>query len=68
MVITGPACRRWKQGGANRLPPFADNAVMSYSYIKIEQALKLLDGRLSLNQGGHFSLVVCGGAALNAMR
>ena len=46
----------------------ADNAGMSYSYIKIEQALKLLDGRLSLNQSGHFSLVVCGGAALNAMR
>ena len=21
MVTTGPACRRWKQGGANRLPP-----------------------------------------------
>ncbi|RKY04634.1 MAG: hypothetical protein DRP56_09815 [Planctomycetota bacterium] len=41
---------------------------MSYEYEKIEEALKLLDGRLTLNQSGHFSLVVCGGAALNAMR
>ena len=40
---------------------------MSYEYEKIEKALKLLNGRLTLNQSGHFSLVVCGGAALNAM-
>ena len=41
---------------------------MNYEYEKIKKALKLLDGRLSLNQSGLFSLVVCGGAALNAMR
>ena len=41
---------------------------MNYGYEKIEEALKLLDGRLTLNQSDHFSLVVCGGAALNAMR
>ncbi len=40
---------------------------MSYEYEKTEKALKLLNGRLTLNQSGHFSLVVCGGAALNAM-
>jgi len=40
---------------------------MNYEYEKIEEALKLLDGRLTLNQSGHFSLVVCGGTALNAM-
>jgi hypothetical protein len=46
----------------------ADNKNMNYEYEKIEEALKLLDGRLNLNRSGHFSLVVCGGAALNAMR
>jgi len=40
---------------------------MNYRYETIEEALKLLDGRLILNQSGHFSLVVCGGAALNAL-
>ena len=40
---------------------------MNYEYERIGKALKLLDGRLALNQSGHFSLVVCGGAALNAM-
>jgi hypothetical protein len=40
---------------------------MNYEYERIEKALKLLDGRLNLNQSGHYSLVVCGGAALNAM-
>lgn len=40
---------------------------MNYEYERIEKALKLLDGRLTLNQSGRFSLVVCGGAALNAM-
>ena len=40
---------------------------MNYEYEKIEEALKLLDGRLTLNQSGHYSLVICGGAALNAM-
>jgi hypothetical protein len=29
--------------------------------------LKLLDGRLLLNQSKSFALVVCGGTALNAM-
>jgi hypothetical protein len=46
----------------------ADDKNMNYEYEKIEEALKLLDGRLTLNRSGHFSLVVCGGAALNAMR
>lgn len=45
----------------------ADNNNMDYEYEKIEKALKLLDDRLTLNQSDHFSLVVCGGAALNAM-
>jgi hypothetical protein len=40
---------------------------MSYEYDKIQEALKLLDGRLKMNRSGSFSLVVCGGAALNAM-
>jgi hypothetical protein len=40
---------------------------MSYEYNIIETALKLLNGRLTQNKSGHFSLVVCGGAALNAM-
>jgi hypothetical protein len=40
---------------------------VSYEYNIIETALKLLNGRLTQNQSGHFSLVVCGGAALNAM-
>ena len=28
----------------------------------------MLDGRLNLNRSGSYSLVVCGGAALNAMQ
>jgi hypothetical protein len=40
---------------------------MNYSYKQIAKALKLLDGRLMLNKSPRFSLIVCGGAALNAM-
>ena len=40
---------------------------MDYGYDKINEALQLLDGRLKMNQSGSFSLVVCGGTALNAM-
>ncbi|MFC1782053.1 nucleotidyl transferase AbiEii/AbiGii toxin family protein [Planctomycetota bacterium] len=40
---------------------------MSYEYDKINEALRLLDGRLKMNQSGSFSLVVCGGTALNAL-
>lgn len=45
----------------------ADNTNMNYGYDKINEALRLLDGRLKLNRSGSFSLVVCGGTALNAM-
>ncbi len=45
----------------------ADNAIMNYEYKEIEKALRLLDGRLKLNRSEHYSLVICGGAALNAM-
>jgi hypothetical protein len=40
---------------------------MAYGYEKINEALRLLDGRLKMNQSSSFSLVVCGGTALNAM-
>lgn len=40
---------------------------MDYEYNKIKEALRLLDGRLKMNRSGSFSLVVCGGTALNAM-
>jgi hypothetical protein len=40
---------------------------MDYGYETINKALQLLDGRLKLNQSSSFSLVVCGGTALNAM-
>jgi hypothetical protein len=40
---------------------------MNYGYKKINKALRLLDGRLTINQSNGFSLVVCGGTALNAM-
>jgi hypothetical protein len=45
----------------------ADNAVVSYEFNQLHEALRLLDGRLTMNQSGRFSLVVCGGTALNAM-
>jgi hypothetical protein len=41
---------------------------MSYAYEKINDALRLLDGRLKLNRSSRFSIVVCGGAALNALQ
>jgi hypothetical protein len=41
---------------------------MAYGYEKIDQALRLLDGRLKLNGNNRFSIVVCGGAALNALQ
>ncbi|MBN2455165.1 MAG: nucleotidyl transferase AbiEii/AbiGii toxin family protein, partial [Sedimentisphaerales bacterium] len=44
-----------------------DNASMSYGFDKINEALRLLDGRLKMNLSSSFSLVVCGGTALNAM-
>lgn len=40
---------------------------MNYRYEKINEALQLLDGRLKMNRSRGFSLVVCGGTALNAM-
>lgn len=40
---------------------------MNYGYETIYEALRLLDGRLKLNQSSSFALVVCGGTALNAM-
>ena len=40
---------------------------MDYEYNKIKEALRLLDGRLKMNRSSSFSLVVCGGTALNAM-
>ena len=40
---------------------------MNYEYDKINEALRLLDGRLKMNRSSSFSLVVCGGTALNAM-
>ena len=40
---------------------------MDFEYNKIKEALQLLDGRLKMNRSGSFSLVVCGGTALNAM-
>jgi len=45
----------------------ADNANMDYGYDKINEALQLLDGRLKMNRSHSFSIVVCGGTALNAM-
>ena len=45
----------------------ADNNTMTNEYEKIEKAIRLLDGRLELNKSGRFSIVVCGGTALNAM-
>jgi hypothetical protein len=41
---------------------------MDYGYEKINEALHLLDGRLRLNGSGTFTIVVCGGTALNAMQ
>lgn len=41
---------------------------MAYGYEKIDQALRLLDGRLKLNGNNRFSIVICGGAALNALQ
>ena len=40
---------------------------MNYPFETIETALKLLDGRLLLNDSKEYALVVCGGTALNAM-
>ena len=40
---------------------------MSYEFDQLQEALRLLDGRLTMNQSSSFSLVICGGAALNAM-
>jgi hypothetical protein len=40
---------------------------MNYAYGQIERALHLLDGRLWLNESSSISVVVCGGAALNAL-
>lgn len=40
---------------------------MAYGYETIYKALRLLDGRLKLNGSSSFSLVVCGGTALNAL-
>jgi hypothetical protein len=40
---------------------------MDYGYDKINEALQLLDGRLKMNRSHSFSIVVCGGTALNAM-
>jgi len=45
----------------------SNNTDMKAEYEKIEEALKLLDGRLVMNGSSHYSLVVCGGAALNAL-
>jgi hypothetical protein len=41
---------------------------MNYGFDKITEALRLLDGRLKINRSSSFSLVVCGGTALNAMQ
>jgi hypothetical protein len=41
---------------------------MNYGFDTITKALRLLDGRLKINQSSGFSLVVCGGTALNAMQ
>lgn len=41
---------------------------MAYGYEEIKDALRLLDGRLKLNRSSRFSIVVCGGAALNALQ
>ena len=41
---------------------------MAHGYEKINEALQLLDGRLKLNQSSRFSIIVCGGAALNALQ
>jgi hypothetical protein len=41
---------------------------MDYNFEQIERALKLLDGRLGLNKSGYFSIIICGGAALSAMK
>jgi hypothetical protein len=46
----------------------ADNDGMDYGFEKINEALHLLDGRLRLNGSGIFTIVVCGGTALNAMQ
>ncbi len=40
---------------------------MTNDFGTIQKALKLLDGRLKLNKSGRFSIVVCGGMALNAL-
>ena len=40
---------------------------MNYGYEKFNEALRLLDGRLKMNRSRSFSLVVCGGTALNAL-
>jgi hypothetical protein len=41
---------------------------MNYGFDTITEALRLLDGRLKINQSSGFSLVVYGGTALNAMQ
>ncbi|MBN2211431.1 MAG: hypothetical protein JW709_08560 [Sedimentisphaerales bacterium] len=41
---------------------------MAYGYEKLHEALRLLDGKLTLNRSGRISIVVYGGAALNALQ
>ena len=41
---------------------------MKNTYEQIETYLKLLDGRLQINGSRNLSIIVCGGAALNALR
>jgi hypothetical protein len=41
---------------------------VNHTHEKINEALRLLDGRLRLNRSSSFALVVCGGTALNAMQ
>jgi hypothetical protein len=44
-----------------------DNIAMNTTYEQMKIHFKLLDGRLQLNGSSMFSIVVCGGTALNAM-
>jgi hypothetical protein len=41
---------------------------MNITYEQMKDYFKLLDGRLQLNGSSMFSIVVCGGTALNAMQ
>jgi hypothetical protein len=45
----------------------ADNITMNISYEQMNVFFTLLDGRLQLNRSPMFSIVVCGGTALNAL-